>query len=483
MRMRPRRTPVLQSRGWFVFGIAFMGLFSVIGSFLLLGAWSCFEEGDGKNGLLFLSFGAAFFTAGTFSIWGSFRGRRTHKRDLGRKAEHPDEPWLWFDEWKDGWVAGHGHTKMIVVWCVAIFWSAIVGSMFFSGLDEFRRGSPVLVGTVPFLAISVGLYVWAIRLTLRWRKFGASMLVLETFPGVIGGRMRATLVVPSGVQPSTDLRARLGCHRIDHTKENSPESTLWSTEVTLPVNQVMTLAEGAAHIIEFSIPTGVEPSSPLPEMEEIVWDVDVWGEGAKVPYRASFQVPVFVTSERSDETEPEPELPPTLIHTPSGVRFDTRSRIRVSPSVTGGYDFLFPYPRLVGNIAAIALALVLATAACAWFLAGKVPLWVPLLFGALDLLIVWLALAFLARSKRVHVGTGGARIRGGRFGLGRSRFVPKEEIEKIEPGVMLEAETLVLHDLGLVLTDGRHVTVGIFVPSKQEAEWLAERMRDALEGR
>jgi len=437
MRMRSRRSPALQSRGWFAFGITFMGVFSLIGAFLLLGAWAFLDEGDSENGLLLLSFGSAFFAAGTLGIRGSFRERRTHQRDLARKAKHPDEPWLWFDNWKDGRIAGDGRTKMMVIWCVAVFWSAVVGSMFYSGLDDFRRGSPVLVGTVPFLAISVGFYVWAIRLTLRWRKFGASMLVLETFPGVIGGRIRARLVLPSGAQLSTDLRARLGCHRIDHSEEDSPESTLWSTEVMLPANRAMTLAEGSGHVIEFSIPAGLEPSSPLPETEEIVWDVDVWGEEAKVPYRASFQVPVFAVAESSEESEPEPEFPAAPIHTPSGVHFDPRSRIRVSPSLTGGHDFLFPCPRLAGKIGAIALALVLATAACVWFVAGKVPLWVPLLIGVLDMLIVWGALAFLARSKRVHVGTDGVRIRGGGFELSRSRFVPKHEIEKIEPTVML----------------------------------------------
>lgn len=483
MRMRSRRSPALQSQGWFAFGITFMGVFSLIGAFLLLGAWAFLDEGDSENGLLLLSFGSAFFAAGTLGIRGSFREQRTHQRDLARKAEHPDEPWRWFDNWKDGRIAGDGRTKMMVIWCVAVFWSAVVGSMFYSGLDDFRRGSPVLVGTVPFLAISVGFYVWAIRLTLRWRKFGASTLVLETFPGAIGGRLRARLILPSGALLSTDLRARLGCHRIDHTEEDSPESTLWSTELKLPATQAMTLAEGSAHLIEFSIPAGLEPSSPLPETKEIVWDVDVWGEGTAVPYRASFQVPVFAVPESSEESEPESEPPPAPIHTPSGVHFEPRSRIRVSPSLTGGHDFLFPCPRLAGKIAAIALVLVLATAACVWFVAGKVPLWVPLLIGVLNMLIAWTALAYLARSKRVHVGTDGVRIRGGGIELSRSRFIPKNEIEKIEPGVMLEAETLALRDLELVLTNGKRVTVGIFIPSEQEAEWLAEHMRDALEGR
>ncbi|MFQ5416640.1 MAG: hypothetical protein ACE5FL_06255, partial [Myxococcota bacterium] len=268
--MRARRAPALQSRAAFAFVIAAMGLFSAIGVFLLLGGWLSFEESDLENGPIFLAFGAMFFTAGSFGIWGSVRDRRIHRRDLARKQRHPDQPWLWFDEWQSGRIRGHGREKMIATWCVAFFWSAIVGSMFFAGIGEFRRGSPVLVGTVPFLAISLGLYGWAIRSTLRWRRFGASVLVLETLPGVIGGRLRATLVMPLGVQPAGDLRARLGCHRIDHEEEHHSESALWHTEVTLPANRAMTRAEGAAHSVEFAIPAGLEPSSPLPETEEIV---------------------------------------------------------------------------------------------------------------------------------------------------------------------------------------------------------------------
>jgi len=290
----------LQSRAAFLFGIAIIGLFGVIGTFILMGAWFSFEEGDPEYVFLFGAFGSMFFTAGVFGIWRTCRDRRVHQRDLARKEANPDEPWLWFDEWRDGRVGGHGREKMIVIWCVAIFWSSVVGSIFCLSLSEFRQVSPVLVSMAPFIAISLGFYVWAIRLSLRWRKFGASILTFETFPGVIGGFLRATLVLPLGVRPSTDLRARLSCHRIDHSDDDSAETTLWHTEVTLPANRAMRLAEGAAYSLEFAIPPGQEPSSPLPEMEEVVWDVDVWGEGSQVDYRASFQVPVFVTRESSD---------------------------------------------------------------------------------------------------------------------------------------------------------------------------------------
>jgi hypothetical protein len=57
------------------------------------------------------------------------------------------------------------------------------------------------------------------------------------------------------------------------------------------------------------------------------------------------------------------------------------------------------------------------------------------------------------------------------------------EAVDIESGVMLEADTLIMHDLELVQAGGKRVNVGIFIPSKAEAAWLAQRMRNALEGR
>ena len=113
----------------------------------------------------------------------------------------------------------------------------------------------------------------------------------------------------------------------------------------------------------------------------------------------------------------------------------------------------------------------------------QVPLWVPCLFGFLDLLLVWGALLYWTRTRRVHVAAEGVRVDRRRFGLRWTRFVPGEEIFDIESGVMLEADTLIMHDLELVQAGGKRVNVGIFIPSKAEAAWLAQRMRNALGGR
>jgi hypothetical protein len=461
---------------------AFALLFLAVGGILVLFAvWSA-RDGDTGDMLLFAAFGATFCTAAPFAVLSTWRDRRAHRLDLERKDDFPGQPWRWYQEWASGRVASHGRARMIMFWSVAVFWNAIVGSMFFAALPEFRQGSPVLMGVVPFGAIGLLFCFWAIRATWRWVKYGASYLALGSFPGVIGGRLRARLVLPSGAPPAGDLKARLACRRVSHD-DDTPEKTLWHGETTLPAQQAAATAEGLAFPIEFAVPADQPPSSPLPEMGDVVWDLDVWGEGSRMDYRARFQVPVFVTSESSDQAPPLAEARQVPLQAPDGERFEQSSRIRVSPAAAGGLDFTFPYPRQAGTTGLIALALVAFTTICVLLVSHQVPLWVPGLFGFLDLLVVWGALLYWTRSRRVHAGAEGVRVQGRKCGLRGTRFVPSQEIVEVVSEVMLEADTLMMHDLELVQKDGKRVNLGIFIPSKAEAAWLAQRMRDALEGR
>ncbi len=102
MRMRFRRSPVAQSRTATLFATAFMLLFLAIGALLLVFAvWSA-QEGDTDNMLLFAAFGSTFCTAAVWALFGSWRERRAHRRDLKRKDALPDEPWRWYEEWASG---------------------------------------------------------------------------------------------------------------------------------------------------------------------------------------------------------------------------------------------------------------------------------------------------------------------------------------------------------------------------------------------
>ena len=197
MRMRARRSPMVQSRAAILFGVFFVLLFLSIG--VILVAFAVWSAGDGytEGMLLGGAFGSTFCTAAVWTLYDGWRERRAYRRDLERRDALPDQPWRWYGEWASGRVASHGRARMITFWSVAVFWSAAVGSMFFAALPDFQRGSPVLMGVILFGAISLLLYFWAIRATWRWKKYGASFLALDTFPGVVGGGFRATLVLPS----------------------------------------------------------------------------------------------------------------------------------------------------------------------------------------------------------------------------------------------------------------------------------------------
>jgi hypothetical protein len=59
--------------------------------------------------------------------------------------------------------------------------------------EFFDKGNKLAVLGLLFPAVGAGLLVWAVRATLRWRKFGSSTFEMTTLPGVIGGPLRGTI--------------------------------------------------------------------------------------------------------------------------------------------------------------------------------------------------------------------------------------------------------------------------------------------------
>lgn len=74
----------------------------------------------------------------------------------------------------------------------------------------------------------------AIRATIAWRKFGESVLKLDTIPAVIGGYLRGVIETSVKIRPEEDFSVRLLCHRgvVKRTSKGSSIqlSLVWEKE-------------------------------------------------------------------------------------------------------------------------------------------------------------------------------------------------------------------------------------------------------------
>ena len=137
-----------------------------------------------------LVFGGAGFG---LLIWSRVAAGKLAQRNRLKEA-HPEQPWMWKPDWARGRIEGSSLTTMAVAWVMAFFFSLMsVPLLVLVPKEVVDKGNhPALLGLI-FPVVSVGLLIWAIRATARWKKFGVSFFTPASMPGVGGGRLRGTI--------------------------------------------------------------------------------------------------------------------------------------------------------------------------------------------------------------------------------------------------------------------------------------------------
>ncbi|MDQ1259850.1 MAG: hypothetical protein QG643_1674 [Pseudomonadota bacterium] len=107
----------------------------------------------------------------------------------------PSRPWLERRAWADNQIRSGKRLEVVVTWCFAALWNLFAWPVAAASLPQHWRQDhwPAVGALGALLAAGLGLLVWAVRATRDARRFGDLRLVLDPFPGAIGGDFGATL--------------------------------------------------------------------------------------------------------------------------------------------------------------------------------------------------------------------------------------------------------------------------------------------------
>ena len=161
---------------------------------------------------------------------------RQDKTLAERQALHPDEPWLWADDWREGRITSVSSRKTAALVAVfAGFWNTFVIA---GALVAWRSGTSMETGywlfLVTFGLVGLALIAGAVYLAVQARKSPPTVFEMSTFPGVLGGDLRGTISLPPHLPAGSDARLRVSCVRTPRTtSRSSSDTTLWQDEVTL----------------------------------------------------------------------------------------------------------------------------------------------------------------------------------------------------------------------------------------------------------
>ena len=190
-----------------------------------------------------------------------------------------------------------------VAWVFALVWNLVAVPSIFFNLPRALARQDYLVAALMavFVAVGAGLLVWAVRATLDARRYGDVRLVLDPFPGAIGGHFGATMVLPLAYQPGRCFAVTLRC--IYHYRSRSAgdddsrsrESVVWQAE---GVAQVEPHADGIQLGMRFDVPGGLPATEPADGAHH-AWRLEVQSAEPGLKFARSFDVPVYATGASS----------------------------------------------------------------------------------------------------------------------------------------------------------------------------------------
>ncbi len=472
-----------------LFALPFCGA----GLFALYQAYKQFAAGPAeweKTAMLTIA-GVTFAGVGFGLIVASQYGQAKAGEAESLKQTYPDTPWMWRPEWTTGHVPCSDRSTMLFAWVFAALWNLVSAPLLFLVPQEFfEKGNYLALLGLLFPAVGAGLLVWAVRATMRWRKFGSSVFEMTTVPGVIGGSLRGAVHTALPRPPEAGLQVQLNCiRRVEGRSNNSStsETILWQEDYVAAPERLYAGARGITVPVEFRVPYDcVETSRDFDADSKVIWRLQAAADVAGIDFATQFEIPVFKTAQSS--AEPQAETIFSSVRSGLIPAFDpATASARVRPSALGGTEYYFGAARNLG--AAIAMLFFTAIwAGAIWLMIHLgAPVFFPILFGLFLLLFLLILCDLLFQTTRIIIESGTVKVRNSTLGITSGKDIPCAEVTEVKLGSSMQQQpTLtqagrVYYDIEIHRKFGKRVKAGKHIRNKREAEWLATEMRRQIE--
>jgi len=443
--------------------------------------------GDWRTAAFLGLFAVLFGGAGTGLIAAAWAGRQETARRQELQTRHPDEPWLWRQDWAAGRIDDAGRKGQYALWAFAALWNLIAFPSAFFALREFQRsGNRLSLIALVFPLVGIGLIVAALRSSDRQRKFGLSTFELATLPAVIGHGIAGTVRIASELLPPEGFLATLSCVNLRTTGSGDDRSTTetirWQEQQKM-VGQRASGGPGSGLVtsvpVHFRLPPDVSPTDDANYNDRIVWRLELTAAVPGVDYDARFEVPVFRTAASVEPLTPEQEklLGPPAASLP--YKQPPNSPIRVSQSARGT-QIVFPPARNPATALGVTGFAALWGGAVWLILHFKAPVFFAIVFGAVELVLLYATLRMWLRVVELTVSREGVAIASGYGIVGNPAMISARDIARVDVGIGMQSGSTVFYNLAVVQTNGRSTNAGSGIRDKREAEWLAGLVRQAL---
>jgi len=279
-------------------------------------------------------------------------------------------PWLMNDDWQSATIRSSSKASMYAVWAFAAFWNLVSAPLPFVMYDEVvnKKNYIALVGLL-FTAVGIWLLTWAIRRTLEWKRFGATPVVLDPFPGSIGGHVGGTIDLGLPFDAAhefeitlTNIRSYISGSGKNRSRKEKAE---WQDAI---VAHAESSGSGTRLTFRFDVPEGLNESDVDQDDSYYLWRVGLNAALDGTDIDRNYEIPVYATAAESRSLS---KLAIERSHAKRDVHAD-KSILKIIRLQHGaaGRTMLYPIGRSIGSSLG-AFIVGAAFAAVGWWLISE----------------------------------------------------------------------------------------------------------------
>ena len=406
-----------------------------------------------------------------------------------QRIAHPNEPWLWREDWANRHIhSTHGLLAILVTTMAVIFLLFSIPLLIKAPDIARKEGLGIWLAAGLFPLAACGLLYWAMICIFRWVRFKKISFELTNCPGVVGGYLEGIIHVGRPIDPTAGFVLRLSCMQRYRSGRSNKTSTIWQEEVDILSAQTTRGIFGTKIPVRMTIPFEAESTSEDPSrLPNIQWRLEVLASLSGADLHAFFEVPVFKTETSSPQLTEHVELVrPDDAENRGSVFLEAetelaRQGIQVTRSPAEGLLLEFPSRRNFMGAAVLTLFAAMWNGFVLWA-ASSVPGLFKLLlapFALVGLILFVLVPVVWLEVTKLQATTGRLSIHRTILGFGQPRHIDAHQIESLLP----EAQggnagratfTLKAH------VHGKRPRRLVGNLSKQEAEHISALLKHAL---
>lgn len=433
--------------------ILFAAPFAATGIFLFYTLTGWIRAGETPQRIFMLTFFALACTMAGFGIIGAGIWS-AQQRDPDPTAKR---------------ILDQGRASMFFLWMFCILWNSVASPVLIFLPDELRKGNYLVLIGLLFPLVGLGIFIAAMRATIRAFRFHRSTLVLTHAPVPVGGALRAHVEVPyAPLANATAIIARLTSIHRKRSGKSTTDVILWQDEQEVGTGALGRIPNGVSIPVFFRVPKDSEPTGPSPL---VFWHLTVDAEVPGVDYSAKFEVPVArvaVPVETQLAPAPHRVAPPA-----APVDYI------VEQTVNGSEIYMPPFRSKSSAFSTLVFTLLWSTVVFV-LLTVDAPLWVSILFALFDLLLISVTLDLFFASDRIILGRDEVTLRRKRFEVKETKL-KRSEIESSQAVISGQSGQKPFYDVEVQDSAGKKYKAARHMRSKREAEWVASQIRGAID--